>query len=192
MPSSPPGLIIQRAGKRTERARLKASSRPIRAAGSRHARSLLASHARQGHVATSKGTSWARARRATRDFLARPAGGPHDLSANGAPRSGTKSGARSAAAAQVLGMGPRCAGHIHLKRPPAAPLAAHMRPTNVGFNLGSTAPFPIGASGWHSHTRAGSAVRTHPVARRATVSTVSTVRQYRQFVDSTWTAVLPM
>ena len=126
MPSSPPGLIIQRAGKRTERARLQASSRPIRAAGSRHARSLLASHARQGHVATSKGTSWARARLATRDFLARPAGGPHDLSANGAPRSGTKLGARVAAAAQVLGM-----GHVRaistssaLSSPPVAPLAA--------------------------------------------------------------------
>ena len=68
-------------------------------------RSLLASRARLGHLATSKGTSWARARLATRDFLARPAGGPHDLSANGAPRSGTQSGARVAAAAQVLGMG---------------------------------------------------------------------------------------
>ena len=56
-------------------------------------------------LTTSKGTSWARARRATRDFLARPAGGPHDLSANGAPRRGTKSGARVAAAAQVLSMG---------------------------------------------------------------------------------------
>ena len=75
------------------------------AAGSRRARSLLASRARLGHLATSKGTSWARARLATRDFLAQPAGGPHDLSANGAPRSGTKSGARVAAAAQVLGMG---------------------------------------------------------------------------------------
>ena len=133
MPSSPPGLIIQRAGKRTERARLQASSRPIRAAGSRHARSLLASHARQGHVATSKGTSWARARLATRDFLARPAGGPHDFSANGAPRSGTKSGALSAAAAQVLGMG-HVRGHSRLKRPPMASLAAHMSCAKVGRN----------------------------------------------------------
>ena len=81
---------------------MQAGSTPIRAAGSRRARSLLASHARPGHLAS---TSWARARRATRDFLARPAGGPHDLSAHGAPRSGTNSGARSAAAAQVLGMG---------------------------------------------------------------------------------------
>ena len=71
------GLIMKRAGKRTERARLHAGSKPIRAAGSRRARSLLASHARPGHLTTSKGTSWARARRATRDFLARPAGGPH-------------------------------------------------------------------------------------------------------------------
>ena len=111
--------------KRIERARLQAGSRPIRAAGSRRARSLLASHARPGHLATSKGTSWARARLATRDFLARPAGGPHAKMANGAPRSGTKSGARSAAAAQVLGM-----GHVRamstsnaLTSPPVAPLA---------------------------------------------------------------------
>ena len=141
MPSSPPGLIIQRAGKRTERARLQASSRPIRAAGSRHARSLLASHARPGHLATSKGTSWARARLATRDFLARPAGGPHDLSANGAPRSGTKSGARSAAAAQVLGMGTFTAIPTSnaLAPPPVAPLAARA-------TMGATTHFPIGAS----------------------------------------------
>ncbi len=96
---------MKRAGKRIERARLQAGSKPIRAAGSRRARSLLASHARPGHLATSKGTSWARARLATRDFLARPAVSPHDLSANGAPRSGTNRRARVAAAAQVLGMG---------------------------------------------------------------------------------------
>ena len=136
------GLIMKRAGKRTERARLHAGSKPIRAAGSRHARSLLASHARQSHVATSKVTSWARARRATRDALARPAGGPHAKTANGAPRSDTKSGARVAAAAQVLGM-----GHVRvisisnaLTPPPVAPLAAREKG-------GATTHFPIGESG---------------------------------------------
>ena len=125
---------------------MQASSKPIRAAGSRHASSLLASHARQGHVATSKGTSWARARRATRDFLARPAGGPHAKTANGAPRSGTKSGARVAAAAQVLGMGyVRAVSTSNaLTSPSVAPLAARAK-------SGATTPFQFGARAWHSH-----------------------------------------
>ena len=124
---------MKRAGKRIERARLQAGSRPIRAAGSRRARSLLASHARPGHLTTSKGTSWARARRATRDFLARPAGGPH-----------AKIGKRRAAKRHKIGraVGCRrasaghgsCAGHIRLKRPPMASLAAHMRCAKVGRN----------------------------------------------------------
>ena len=145
MPSSPPGLIYTWAGKRIERAR--PGSRPIRAAGSRRARSLLASHARPGHLATSKGTSWARARRATRDFLARPAGGPHDLSANGARRSGTKSGARVAAAAQVLGMGHvRAIPTSHaLTSPTVAPLAARA-------TTGATTRFLFGASSAYNHT----------------------------------------
>ena len=133
---------MKRAGKRIERARLQAGSKPIRAAGSRHARSLLASHARPGHVATSKSAYWARARRATRDFLARPAGGPHAKTANGALRSDTKSGARVAAAAQVLGM-----GHVRaiatsnaLTSPSVAPLAARA-------TMGATTHLLIGASG---------------------------------------------
>ena len=89
----------------------------------------------------SKGTSWARARLATRDFLARPAGGPHDLSANGARRSGTKSGARVAAAAQVLGMGHvRAIPTSHaLTSPTVAPLAARA-------TTGATTRFLFGAS----------------------------------------------
>ena len=138
---------MKRAGKRIERARLQAGSKPIRAAGSRRARSLLASHARPGHLATSKGTSWARARLATRDFLARAAGGPHEISANGAPRSSTKSGARVAAAAQVLGM-----GHVRaistsnaLTSPPVAPLAARA-------TTGATTRFLFGAPRAYNHT----------------------------------------
>ena len=154
MPSSPPGLIIQRAGKRTERARLQASSRPIRAAGSRHARSLLASHARQGHVATSKGTSWARARRATRDFLARPAGGPH-----------AKIGKRRAAQRHKVGCAGGCRrasaghgnfhGHTHLKRPCTPSGGLSSRPCHDGCNV----TFPNRSFGACTHTPLGIATR---------------------------------
>ena len=131
---------MKRAGKRTERARLQASSKPIRAAGSRHASSLLASHARQGHVSTSKGTSWARARRATRDFLARPAGGPHAKTANGVLRSDTQSRARVAAAALVLGM-----GHARAISTPNALSSPSVAPLAARATMGATTHLPIGA-----------------------------------------------
>ena len=78
-------------------------------------------------------------RRAT--FWPGPPAARTQKSANGAPRRGTKSGARSAAAAQVLGMGTFTAIPTSnaLAPPPVAPLAARA-------TMGATTHFPIGAS----------------------------------------------
>ena len=82
------------------------------------------------------------ARRAT--FWPGPPAARTILSANGAPRRGTKSGARSAAAAQVLGM-----GHVRAIRPPQTPLLTSppVAPLAARAKSGATTPFPIGESG---------------------------------------------